>query len=273
MANILSQIEKTFSNYLQLNERIIGITFINAPEAFDACDFGDVKGSLYYCYMVKLASQGKELKATVGQFACETASKILGLEPYYSDADGVKGWEAIHIFNSNKLAAEKHNQLKQSLIHPYGVGVAPLGSYSDMPDVVMVIANPYQAMRLLQGYHYFSSQNKSISMSGMCGVCYESTVLPFIQSDLNISMLCSGTRFVCKWREDSLIVSFPGNLLKPILDGIIKTADPCELDSKKELINKLFELEHENRLKKEKQIEKENKLNLGNSYFYKSKVL
>lgn len=258
MANYLETIERLLMNYLQLKERIVGINLIEDLKGYNNCDFGEVKGKLYYCYMVKLASKGRTIKGNWSHFACETAAKVLGLEDYYSDGEGVSGWEAIKVYNSRELSREKYELLKPHSSKIYGVSVAPIGEYDELPDSIIIIANAYQAMRILQGYHYFSSQNKSMAVSGMCGVCFESTALPLKENDLSISMLCSGTRFVCKWSDDAMMISFPSNLLESIVDGIVKTADPCEIDSKKELIN-----QWENFLR-------EGKLVMGNGYFMKN---
>jgi len=97
-------------------------------------------------------------------------------------------------------------------------------------------------MRLVQGYTYHFGFKNDFKMSGMCGVCFESTALPITNNEFTVSLLCSGTRFVSGWPEEMMMVSFPYTMADKIVDGLIKTAKKCEPDEYKEMIgNKLSE--------------------------------
>ena len=41
-----------------------------------------------------------------------------------------------------------------------GVSVAPIEQLNDFPDVTIIVTNPYNAMRIIQGYAYFYGMPK-----------------------------------------------------------------------------------------------------------------
>ncbi|MBN2794274.1 MAG: DUF169 domain-containing protein [Clostridia bacterium] len=236
MAKTLEWMQEGFQTYLNMRSKVVGIQIAKDKKNYDAINFKINGSPMYYCYYVKLASKGKGYKGTLAEMACETSTKVLGLTPYYSDDEGPKGWHDIQIFSSFNLSKEKHAQLKPASSDHYGIAVGPLESYDHSPDILILLLNPYQVMRFMQGYHYHYPEGLNVKMSGQCGVCYESTMYPYEENVVNISALCSGTRFICKWAEDTMMVSLPFNMANQILEGIIKTANPCENDTYKSKI-------------------------------------
>ena len=236
MANLLKENASILQHYLLLQTCPVGVRFLQNQTDYEQCANKEVQSVAYYCYLVKLASGGQGLKASSHKMACETASQVLGLQDYDHEETGIQGWDSIRVFKNKELAKAKHRKLRPDADQKYGISVSALHQCTENPDSIILIANAYQAMRVMQGYHYYYSE-RSISMTGMCGVCYESTAAVESSHDLHVSLLCSGTRFICKWKDDTLMISFPYGMLDSIIDGLIKTAQPCESDEKKKLIN------------------------------------
>ena len=72
----------------------------------------------------------------------------------------------------------------------------------------------------------------------MQAICQECTSLPYENDQLNISMLCSGTRMLGRWREDELAVGMPFRYLLDIVEGIKNTVNPLERNKNKKIIEK-----------------------------------
>lgn len=237
MAKTIKSINHAFKTYLQLKDHIVGVKHLKDEVDYHDHTFKEHKYPMYYCYMVKEASRGKSIKSSHQGMACETSSKVIGLEPYYGDDHGPKDWYDIDVFHSMSLAKNKHEALKPAS-RKKGIALGPLKDFIEQPDTLIFIVNPYQMMRLMQGYHYHYKEDLSLKMSGQCGVCYESTMYPYDSHKMNISALCSGTRFICKWPDDVMMVSMPFTMVENILEGIIQTCNPCELDRNKINIKK-----------------------------------
>jgi uncharacterized protein (DUF169 family) len=125
--------------------------------------------------------------------------------------------------------------------HLYGIAVQPLEEYDAEPDVVLMVTNPYNAMRIMQAYTYAFGYNTSLKMAGNQAICSECTAFPFERNDINVSLLCSGTRFKAKWKDEELALGMPLNRFPSVVEGLYATLDPIEPDHKKREIEKRFE--------------------------------
>lgn len=231
---------------LHLRREPVGIKRLFGSESdnliYETLDFERVKHKAYYCWLVKKASEGRAFKLDFGQFACETAGWVLGLAPsdhFGTPQENINGWFGCETYANEQVAKMIYNGI-QPLKPASGVLIAPLDSFPEdvEPDVVIMIGKPYTLMRIVQSYsaHYgFATQMK---MSGMCGICFESTALPIQTHSITLSTLCSGTRYFAKWGEDEMAASLPYHLLKDLVAGALLTLNPCEPDGRKKALRK-----------------------------------
>jgi Uncharacterised ArCR, COG2043 len=70
----------------------------------------------------------------------------------------------------------------------------------------------------------------------MQALCEECTTRPFENNEVNISMLCSGTRCVAQWKKDELGIGIPFNMLSLIVDGLKNTFNHMDQNPEKRLI-------------------------------------
>lgn len=101
-----------------------------------------------------------------------------------------------------------------------------------------MIANPYNVMRVVQGYTYYFGIQTSFKMTGNQAICSESTAYPYLSNDINVSVLCIGTRHQAGWKDDELSISFPFNRFFKITDGIMNTLNIMDNNAKKKIIEK-----------------------------------
>lgn len=227
---------------LHLDRKIIGVKRLSADDmsVYHALDFEQVKHKAYYCWLVKKATEGRAFKCTFDQFACETAGWVLGLAPwdhFGTHDENVEAWYACGTYQSKQVAERIHKGI-QPLATSKAILVGPLEAFPPYikPDVAIIIGKPYTLMRIVQSYsacHGFASQ---IKMSGMCGICFESTAQPLQTQSLSLSTLCSGTRFYAKWASDEMSASLPYDHLQDLLEGAHLTLNPCEPDTRKIMI-------------------------------------
>lgn len=230
------RIADELSCVLGLERRIVGVKFLFSEEEYSRMDVPEVKHRLSYCNMVKTASKGGSMKASIRNFLCVGSAKALGL--IKPDAHALSG-ELYYSFGLyDSIATAKQTQKDVTFLEQaaFGVAVMPLEEAVSDLDVVIFIANPYQGMRLIQGYACFNGAAKQIKMVSNSGICSECTATPYANKDINVSLLCSNTRFGAKWQDDELGVGMPFSLLKNVHEGVIKTIEPCETNERKRMI-------------------------------------
>jgi len=218
---------------LSMNRKIIGIKFLYSESEFNACEVPQVKYKLSYCKMISLVSKGKSFKANLDNSECNGAINALGLKELSNSAISGKSYYKLGMYNSLGTAKKTQNDVPvmKSCIH--GVAAMPLENFTQEPDVVMLIVNPYQAMRIIQGYSFHNGAPKNLKFSGNQGICLECTAAPFENNDINVSVLCSNTRFSAKWDDSELGIGLPFNMFDMVVDGLVKTINPSETDGRK----------------------------------------
>lgn len=97
-------------------------------------------------------------------------------------------------------------------------------------------------MRIIQGYAYFYGMPKAIRMIGNQALCLESTARPYVAKDMNVSMLCIGTRHRAGWKDDEMAIGIPREQISNVIEGLLATLNQMESDcNKKNIEEKLKE--------------------------------
>lgn len=235
---------------LDLRREPVGVKFIFNEEDYQHAESKESKAGIPYCTAVRNASIGSGCKMTLNHMACLSSAKALGLMD--RDNESLSGYRyyKMGIYKDLGVSRSIAKDMVYSEHKIYGVEVAPLFDFEKYdPDVVIIITNPYNSMRISQGYAYDNGHIKNIQIGGMQGVCQECTTYPFENNQVNLSMLCSGTRCVAQWQKDELGIGIPFNKLSLIINGLKNTFNHMDQNSEKKLIeSKLKEYGLENEL-------------------------
>jgi Uncharacterized protein conserved in archaea len=230
---------------LELSNSIVGFRFIHTEDEFEKSSFQPLKGYLPYCVMVRCAGKGHPIKALHHNFGCSGASKALGLipcdEPFFSGEE----YMSFHIFKHIDAAKKTSNKISICQNKAIGVEVGPLSSFEGPVDVVIIVTNPYNAMRIVQGYNYHFGTYSSYKMGGLQAICGETTAYPYVSEEINVSLLCAGTRFIAAWDKNELSIGIPFSKFESVVDGVYNTINPLERDTDKKRIEKNFQNERE----------------------------
>ncbi|MDO4312022.1 MAG: DUF169 domain-containing protein [Eubacteriales bacterium] len=223
---------------LELGRRIVGIKLLKSPDEFEQADAVRLKGAINYCQMVAAAVRGNRIKAKDENFLCRSGARVLGIDP--ADPKNSRGerWAQLGLYKDEDLSGNIRKELVYSEEKQYGVLVSPIEQMDDFPDVVQIIANPYNCMRIVQGYAYHYGMPKSVNLIGNQAVCLECTGRPYVLKDMNLSLLCIGTRHRAGWNDDEMAVGIPGEQIADVADGLIRTINLMENDQNKAVIEK-----------------------------------
>ncbi|MFZ5966220.1 MAG: DUF169 domain-containing protein [Bacillota bacterium] len=225
---------------LGLSRNIVGVKFIYTEEEFNDINIKQVNFKMSYCNTVKLASKGKPFKANFENFYCKASARAFGLMNIDNDVASGRLYHSFRMYNSIGTAKNVQKNVTYFNHEIYGVVVQPLEQFENDPDIVIMIINPYQAMRVVQGYSYHYGIAKNIKLTGNQGLCSECTVTPYEYNDLNVSLLCANTRFAAKWNDEEMGVGMPYHMFDTVADGIMKTLNPSEPNSRKrEILEKV----------------------------------
>jgi uncharacterized protein (DUF169 family) len=179
-----------------------------------------------------MATEGTSLKLGLEDISCDTSPRTLGLEAGFLDEEFVASYVAAGLYENVERAREILEDVS-TLDSVCGVAVAPLEAFADLsPDVVIVPASPYSAMRLTQAASYTGNpvRNRIIGMHGMCSEC---TAAPLATGQVCTSLMCSGARYLADWSDDLVSVGIPFELLPGMVETLVRTAEQYETDERK----------------------------------------
>ena len=234
----VQKINKKLEILLQLNRKIVGVKFVYNKEDFEKYEGKTLIRPLSYCLAVKSACYGHSIKMSRETGGCFGGNRALGLiecNPEFKDGTG--GYK-LGLYQSPEVAAKVSNTVPICESNTYGIIVKPLDKFETDPDVILIVSNTREAMRILQGYTYIYGLTKGLNMSGNQAVCVEATVTPFITKEMNVSMFCSGTRFKAGWNNSEVICGIPSEKIEGVVQGLIGTVNAIEMDERKREIEK-----------------------------------
>jgi uncharacterized protein (DUF169 family) len=232
----IAEAVKKFNCALKLERKIIGVKFLFDSDEFSKAEAKELTSKMPYCVMVRNAMEGKNLKAGVENAGCFGGAKAIGMIELDEMSTSGRFYRKLGLYRD--LATSRNVQSTVTFCgHKlYGVMVKPLNEYNEEPDVVIIASNPYNGMRIVQGYTYVFGFNAAYKMSGNQAICSECTAVPFESNEINVSLLCAGTRYKAKWNDDEMAIGLPFNKFLPVVEGIYATLDLTEPNEKKKEI-------------------------------------
>lgn len=226
------------SKALGLENKILGLRFLVLEKEYNDSLAEEHEG-LSLCSLVKLACRGKSVKCNASTIGCDDAAYAMGLKevPEYVYS-GRKEYED-RKYLSKSIAFQVQNEKKYIPQKIYGVIISPLEEIEN-PDLVIVIATAKDMMRLTQGYSRYYGVNKNLLSIGVQGICSELVSKPFMNNDLNVSLLSNCCRKLTDFSAGCMGASFPIHLAENIFKGILETVNLTENNiPKKKILERL----------------------------------
>ncbi len=234
-------LQETLMALLRLKRQPVGVKLAHTKEEYDAVDARELKAPLEYCVSVRSAGLGHSIKFTKENSRCVGSTRALGFEkPSQEFCNGKEGC-ALGLFVDPKIAEETNEQVKIISEQPYGVIVRPLRDFETDPDVVIVVGRAREMMRLIQGYTCTYGLQPRVRLSGNQALCIECTATPILTGEMNLSLMCSGTRHLAQWGDDEIGMGIPYERYAGTVQGVWDTVNGTEPDGRKREIREAME--------------------------------
>jgi uncharacterized protein (DUF169 family) len=223
---------------LQLKRKPVAFKFLLDESEYNAFKANEKSGLIAYCSAVSRTSFGDTYKLTAKNFACLGSARALGIIKPGNDT--ISGSRRVKNGSYKDLCISRG--ISRNMMYcqhdTFGIGLTPLGKYeyAENPDIILLITDSYDAMRVLQGYAYHFGHPKNIRLAGMQAICQECTSYTFENNDINISMMCPGTRKLAQWARDEIGIGIPFNKFEMVVDGVLRTVNPFERNDNKKII-------------------------------------
>lgn len=213
-------VSRELKEKLGLDKSPVAIKFVlreeDIPEGIKKID-----ENIRHCEMVRRAAQGETFYATSKEQMCKGGASAIGLMETPEKIKTGEFYQSLGRFSS--LGSAKRTMESIPKIDPMMKAIiyAPLEDIKFDPDVIVVISNPAQAMKLAQAMVYTRGGRVEASFSGIQSVCADAVAGPFINNTANFTLGCSGSRKFAGIKEDEVIVGMNGENIGCIVTALV----------------------------------------------------
>lgn len=225
-------------SYLDLDRKPVGIKLFFDKAEFENFDVLQKDRKVTYCNSVQLASKGQSMKLTKENQACPNGAMALKMKEIPEPMATGKARYNKHIYKDAETSKSISDNMLFLEKEPAGIAVMPLENYKEVPDIVIIVSSTYNIMRMIQGHGYFNGYTNNLRTVGLQAVCQDLTTYPYNTQDINISLLCPGTRLVANWQPNEIGIGVPFKKWYEVVQGVIETTNPFERDKNKKNIKK-----------------------------------
>ncbi len=224
---------------LNLNRNIVGVRFIDFKEDFNITNLPSPKARGPLCYHIRNAMDGEHFKLREDDISCDYAKYALGLSKPDNTIIQGRSYAYCGLYESNAIAKEIVTGMKYINQKIYGVEIGPL-KLMDNADIVIIADYAETIMRIIQGYAFKYGIPKNLCFYGNQAMCSDMVSKPFNNNDINISLMCKGTRKSGRYDKGELSVAFPISMYDNIVEGIVMTINPVQYpNDKNRILNSL----------------------------------
>jgi len=204
---------------LNLNSYPVAIKFILHKEDIPK-GINIIQEKMRHCEMVQKASKGDSFYSTSKEQMCKGGSSAIGLEDIPEKIASGELYYGLGRFKSLGSAKRTLNSIPKIDLRSYAIVYTPLEKAEFIPDVVVIIANPIQAMKMSQAIVYSLGGRVESDFSGIQSVCADAVAGPFMRKRPNITLGCSGSRQYAAIKENELIIGLNGENLGCIISSL-----------------------------------------------------
>ena len=213
-------VSRELKERLGLSKSPVAIKFILREEDIEE-EIEKIKENIRHCEMVQKAAQGETFYATAEEQMCKGGASAIGLMETPEKIKTGEFYQSLGRFSS--LGSAKRTMESIPKIDPMMKAIiyAPLEDIKFDPDVIVVICNPAQALKLAQAMVYTRGGRVEASFSGIQSVCADAVAGPFVNNTANITLGCSGSRQYADIKEDEVIVGMNGENIGCVVTALI----------------------------------------------------
>ncbi len=222
---------------LGLDKEIVGVKFIDYKKDFDELEINTPAKIGPFCYLVRHAMDGNIFKSNDSIITCDYARYALGVsKPDKAIREG-RSYCYSGLYESNSIAKDIVESMRYNEHEIYGVILGPLRFMEDA-DIVIIAGYAETIMRVMQGYAYKFGNPRNLSFFGNQAMCADVVSKPYANNDINLSLMCKGTRANGRFDKGEIAVGLPINIFDPLVEGVVKTINPVNTPKEKEAIFK-----------------------------------
>jgi len=218
-----AEMSKKMVDILGLQNEPVAVTLIKKGEKLPE-GYSQPDKPIRHCQSIMRARKGEMLVVTEEKEACPVGASALGIVALPEKVKSGDFHYGLGLFESAEAASkmvEKRTALPEGSIQ--AVAVSPLSKARVMPDVVVVTGTPEQVYWLIPAATTFSVGGRvTVDMATAQASCGDSTIIPYVTGNINISLGCFGCRKSTDIKPEEMLVGIPMAKIPDIVKALEK---------------------------------------------------
>jgi uncharacterized protein (DUF169 family) len=179
-----------------------------------------IEGNFRHCEMVQKALKGEIFYSTAKEQQLCNGAGALGLTEPSSKLKSGEMHYSMGKFSSLESAKRTVNYVPKINNIMKAVVYAPLDATPYTPDVVIIVCNPQQAMRLSQSMVYTLNDRFIADFAGIQSLCGDAVARPYKTKKPNITLGCDASRKFAGIKPYELIVGMNGEDIGCVINAL-----------------------------------------------------
>lgn len=204
---------------LRLRWNPVAVTLI--PNGAPLPDVPMPRVKLRHCQSLMIARRGKSLLMPPQCHACPDGTHILGLTEIPPKL--ANGEMYLHFRKLDSIEAAKRMIAERPRLPDRSMRatlVTPLAGAVLTPDVIAVFAQPEQMMWLTMATSFYTGHRSTFQISGYNAQCVETTLIPYVSGQFNMSLGCYGCRASSDISDDLMFIGIPLKQMPELIQGL-----------------------------------------------------
>jgi uncharacterized protein (DUF169 family) len=212
-----SELSKKLQDILQMDSVPVGIKLLKTSKGYENYQKSD---KYTFCQFIMKARQGQKLLAHKDNVACANGGSALGFRPV---PEKLMNGEFLSTLGSfQKEGAQKTMAMMPRFDENtyQAIALSPLDQVDFQPDIIVLETLPEHIMWLSLASIHEDGGRLSFSTSVSNGTCVDTTVVPHLTQQLNVSIGCYGCRNATNVPDHHLYAGFPGHQLEALVNAL-----------------------------------------------------
>ena len=225
---------ETLKRILGLRWEPVAVTLIPAGDPLP--DVPVPQERLRYCQSLMAARRGRSIMLPANRHACPDGTAILGLTELPPKLASGELYRLFHKLDS--VEAAKHMVSERPHLKSRSIDatiVTPLAESVVEPQVIVVFAQPEQVMWLCMSAAYYTGHRFDFHASGYNAQCVETTLIPYVSGEPNISFGCYGCRASSDVSDDIMFMGIPVQLMPTVINGLNELGKKAIVQSRRKI--------------------------------------
>jgi uncharacterized protein (DUF169 family) len=182
----------------------------------------ELKEKIRHCQMVQKARNGDVFYATKEQHGCAGGAGALGVAETPENIRTGEFYYKLGRFKTLDAARKTLGAVPRTGKQLVATLYAPLEKASFKPDVIVILGNPAQLLKIAQANVYEKGGRNVAGFSGIQSLCADAVASPFNTGEINFSLGCDGSKKNAKIPDDELSVGIPAAKLEGVVEALEK---------------------------------------------------